>query len=945
MLTSFWPVVAAASFFGALACALAGIRSQSLLRTAWFVLAAGLGLGALRWFPAIAGSTKAGSSTASAAMAIYAVSALLLGGGFLLYGFLTRTRRTKSHAFHLADFAILSLALCVVGWCIVAPASGAALSLWPLSKWPSSFLPLLVSSGVFAAALLSRVGSARTGQTAWLIFEAAAAGAALFWAEVVRSEAARHELARRVASAARATPDPLDSLLPILAPLLIALAAGLTAFTVVQDAADEAGEGRAFQSGLQRIEIVALMLLPGAAMIMPLFRGRSGHETALAAVLATIALARLGMALWKDSLGTVESENSSSSDVTRLQRQLARRTHQLTTLHAVTADLNNTLDVEKLLNSALDSVCDAVQASSAAIWLRLDDANLAGSSPAARRAAGVGSPEMKPVGSAAVLLRELERSAAERRALERLQEGDDGTDDNHVIKPAVQWVGRRWRMVQTRGESGEMLQTLHDALELGDMTAAAEACRSRAPLAGSGHIAAVRWKGEIIGALGVLSPHRGDGTWDDAERGLVDALALEVGAALRNAQLYQDASRQVDRDSLTDLLNHRALQGQLGAHLSRAQRTKMDFSVVLMDVKNFKFFNDTYGHHIGDQVLRTVARCLTEATRTSDVLGRFGGDEFMAILLDTDSRGTIEVCQRIKQRVEREAFQESNDGRRIPIALSFGASMFPDDGKSVMDLIGGAQTQLESAKYGDAPMLGNLQKSAGEEAQEMRKLREASEGGSFGVLDALVTAIDNKDHYTRRHSEDVTHWATLMGKQLEFSDETQRAVRIAGLLHDVGKIAVPDSILRKPGRLNDEEFQIMQQHPSFGALIVKEVPHLTEVLGGIRHHHERYDGKGYPDKLAGENIPLLGRLLAVPDCFSAMTTERPYRKAMTWAESIAEIEKGRGTQFDPAMADAFLEVIARLITEKEAPAPHVAPDEEAFTNLRPRSVADMEIVA
>jgi diguanylate cyclase (GGDEF)-like protein/putative nucleotidyltransferase with HDIG domain len=510
--------------------------------------------------------------------------------------------------------------------------------------------------------------------------------------------------------------------------------------------------------------------------------------------------------------------------------------------------------------------------------------------------------------------------------------------------PSVQWVGRRWRMVNTRGEESELLQAMHDSLELGDLTAAAEACRSRAPLAGVGHIAPVRWKGEIIGALGVLCPHANTGGagWDEAERGLVDALALEVGAALRNAQLYQEASRQVDRDSLTDLLNHRALQGQLGAHLSRAQRTKMDFSVVLMDVKNFKFFNDTYGHHIGDQVLRTVARCLTEATRASDVLGRFGGDEFMAILLDTDSRGTIEVCERIRDRVEREAFQESNDGRRIPIALSFGAAMFPDDGKTVMELIGGAQTQLEGAAFSDGPMLGNLQKSASEEALEMRKLREASEGGSFGVLDALVTAIDNKDHYTRRHSEDVTHWATLMAKQLEFPEETQRAVRIAGLLHDVGKIAVPDSILRKPGRLNDEEFQIMQQHPVFGALIVKEVPHLTEVLGGIKHHHERYDGKGYPDKLTATAIPALGRLLAVPDCFSAMTTERPYRKAMSWAEAIAEIEKGRGTQFDPVMADAFLEVIARLITEKEAPAPHATPESEAFTNLRPRSIADME---
>ncbi|HEX8834093.1 MAG TPA: diguanylate cyclase, partial [Abditibacteriaceae bacterium] len=353
------------------------------------------------------------------------------------------------------------------------------------------------------------------------------------------------------------------------------------------------------------------------------------------------------------------------------------------------------------------------------------------------------------------------------------------------------------------------------------------------------------------------------------------------------------------------------------------------------------------------KVLRTVARCLTDACRTSDVLGRFGGDEFMALLLDTDGRGTMEVCNRIAARVQQEAFQEANDGRRIPIALSFGAALYPQDGKSAMELLAAADGNLTDAKNGGTPMLLNLEKSASNEAQEMRKLKEAGEGGSFGVLDALVTAIDNKDRYTRRHSEDVTQWATLMAKQLGFSEETQRAVRIAGLLHDVGKIAVPDSILRKPGRLSDDEFHIMQQHPVFGALIVKEVPNLSEVLGGIRNHHERYDGKGYPDKLVGEDIPTLGRLLAVPDCFSAMTTERPYRKALTWAEAVSEIDRGRGTQFDPVMADAFMEVIANIAREKNQgkksdipdapPEPVLSAEEAEFqTNIRPRSVADAE---
>ena len=290
----------------------------------------------------------------------------------------------------------------------------------------------------------------------------------------------------------------------------------------------------------------------------------------------------------------------------------------------------------------------------------------------------------------------------------------------------------------------------------------------------------------------------------------------------------------------------------------------------------------------------------------------------------------------------------------------------PKTATARLELLAAADASLYEAKRGGAAI--PARRNQDQDARELKKLKEAGTGGSFGVLDALVTAIDNKDHYTRQHSEDVTQWASLMARQLEYSSETQRAVRIAGLLHDVGKIAVPDAVLRKPGRLNDDEFNIMQQHPVFGALIVKDVPNLPEVLGGIRHHHERFDGKGYPDKLRGEDIPLLGRLLSVPDCFSAMTTDRPYRKALTWSEAFSEIEKGKATQFDPVMADAFLEVMARIVSGEEPiligdatadnsevtgnqanqvarsmaeSEPVILPDDEN-SQFRPRSVADAE---
>jgi HD-GYP domain-containing protein (c-di-GMP phosphodiesterase class II) len=181
--------------------------------------------------------------------------------------------------------------------------------------------------------------------------------------------------------------------------------------------------------------------------------------------------------------------------------------------------------------------------------------------------------------------------------------------------------------------------------------------------------------------------------------------------------------------------------------------------------------------------------------------------------------------------------------------------------------------------------------------------------GGFSTLDALITAVDKRDHYTRRHSEDVTEYSLMIAEQIGLSQDTMRTLRLAGLLHDLGKIAIPDSILRKPGKLTDEEYEVMKQHPVFGWLIVGAIPSLSETLPAVRHHHERYDGRGYPDRLAGEDIPLLGRLMAVADAFSAMTTDRPYRKGMGLAEAVDQLHKGSGTQFDPAMVDAFVKAL------------------------------------
>ena len=178
------------------------------------------------------------------------------------------------------------------------------------------------------------------------------------------------------------------------------------------------------------------------------------------------------------------------------------------------------------------------------------------------------------------------------------------------------------------------------------------------------------------------------------------------------------------------------------------------------------------------------------------------------------------------------------------------------------------------------------------------------------MLDALVTSVDNKDRYTRRHSEDVMRYALQIARELGLGEAVQQTIQVAALLHDVGKIGVPDRILRKPGMLTDEEYEAIKQHPMMGAAIVGAVAGFEETLDAIRHHHERWDGGGYPGRLGGEETPLVARLMAVADAYSAMTMDRPYRKGRRPEEALAVLTDGAGCQWDPECVAAFQRALA-----------------------------------
>lgn len=438
------------------------------------------------------------------------------------------------------------------------------------------------------------------------------------------------------------------------------------------------------------------------------------------------------------------------------------------------------------------------------------------------------------------------------------------------------------------------------------------------PLASARHFGVclrvpLKWHDMLLGMIGVI---RWNTQVDPTEWEMLQSIGLEVGTAIENAKLFHAALEAADKDPVTGLLNHRAVHHHLDRELEIARKQEDTLAVIMIDLNNFKLFNDTYGHPVGDQVLKSVAQMLRETCRDSDYTGRYGGDEFLLVLPGTELKGAYSLAERVRERMQFMGFRHQGDDRTVPVTLSFGIAVFPMDSANRHELLTIADSNLYTAKRSEDGI-----RATSEIQRANRQLRSE---GSFESLDAMVTAVDNKDQYTRRHSEDVTEYALWIADELGVSEETLRLIRIGSLLHDVGKIGVPDEILRKPGRLTPEEYEIMKRHPRLGAMIVGAVPGMENVVDAVRAHHERWDGNGYPDATPGEETPFLGRLLAVADAFSAMTTDRPYRKGMDWNRAIQEIQANVGTQFDPTMAHAFLRAARKRRGHVTLPSDHTA---------------------
>ena len=383
---------------------------------------------------------------------------------------------------------------------------------------------------------------------------------------------------------------------------------------------------------------------------------------------------------------------------------------------------------------------------------------------------------------------------------------------------------------------------------------------------------------------------------------LIHALSMEIGIALEKAQQYEEAREQANRDFLTGLYGHRALQAELERALQASSRQSEPLAIVVMDINNFKLFNDTYGHSAGDQVLKMIAEHLAKLCQDNGLAGRFGSDDFMVILPKADREAAFAFAQSVQGWLSEKDFR-ARGGERIPISVSCAVAVFPEDGKKRHELLAVTDANLYESKRLGGKIVGRPESQ--KEKAELRKL------GTFGMLESLVTSVDNKDHYTKAHSENVTEYAVMLAQELGHSEQVQKTLRIAGLVHDAGKICIPDRVLRKPGPLTPGEYEIVKHHVSMAEHLLVDLPNVDQVRDAALNHHERFDGTGYPKALKGERIPLLGRIMAIADAFSAMILDRPYRRGRTVREALAELERCAGTQLDPELVKAFVRAVDR----------------------------------
>lgn len=409
--------------------------------------------------------------------------------------------------------------------------------------------------------------------------------------------------------------------------------------------------------------------------------------------------------------------------------------------------------------------------------------------------------------------------------------------------------------------------------------------------------------------LGVLYLYRYDrDTFLPEEINLLSTFAHLAAGALENARLHAQTLSLATTDTLTSLLNRRVFDERLHGEMQRSRRYGKSFSLLMLDIDHFKNVNDSYGHPVGDAVLKQLAAILKKQARDVDSVARYGGEEFVIVAPELNGSSAKLVGERIRKAVASAAFILP-DGREIGVTVSIGIACYPHCADSVEIMIERADQALYLAKHEGRNRVylyrellrAELEKSPGRIAELLKQDIENAR--------AIATAVNVKTAYLRDHADRVEELAMKLGGRLNLGKTELKLLSLASILHDLGYLNVPESILNKREPFTPQEWALIKQHPVTVSEILQEVPALRDAMPLIRHHHEWVDGSGYPDGLKGEAIPYLARILSVVDAYSAMTSDRPQRRAMKPYEARALIAAGAGKQFDAPIVAEFIRML------------------------------------
>ncbi len=391
---------------------------------------------------------------------------------------------------------------------------------------------------------------------------------------------------------------------------------------------------------------------------------------------------------------------------------------------------------------------------------------------------------------------------------------------------------------------------------------------------------------------------------------------------LTNASLYQHARLTSLTDALTGVGSRKLLEDRLQAEAARAKRYKRSFSVAIIDLDNFKTINDVLGHATGDHALQELAACMKNQKRTPDVLGRYGGDEFVIIMPETKAEDAVTLLERIRMEVEKIIVAEN-----ISMTISCGiAQSIPDNKDASSEIIRRADLALYAAKNAGRNCVKLWDKSmskaqnAGDiEIEKIKRLKrriaglsEQAEKMFIQSIWGLVQALEAKDPYAGKHSENVMYYSMGIAQTMDIPPKQMEIIRRAAMIHDIGKIGVPDAILSKPNRLTMHERGIIEQHPLIAVRILEKMSFLEQEVAIVRCHHEKWNGRGYPDGLSEGSIPIGARILTVADALDALTSERSYHQSLSLDEAIKIIVNSSGYDFDPDVVNALISWIEKV---------------------------------